>query len=627
MISFYPWQLDAWSRIEGQSAVLAAPTGSGKTLVAYLWAGLLDSAGQPRRPEERVIFTAPIKALSNERYLDLRGLGFEVGLETGDFKKNAGARVLCCTQEIYTLKYAGKPGIRLVVDEFHYIFTDSRRARTYVDGIRATSPEVPILVMSATFGNPEHVRSYLARVTGRPFVLVENEERATELVFREKPIVRPGEVRDALVFVFSREGVKELAEQIAGVRRSLPREMLDRLEEMARIFGVAELPPPLYKGVGLYHGSLLPKEKLLVETAFRERILDVVVGTNALALGVNLPAETVLFAQLAWYHDDRPLSRNEFLQMAGRAGRKGHFDTGYVTWIADSPWENRNFLIDDLYRDLLFRTPEPARIDLAPAFGRLLREETTPSSEAETVAFGSLPERDYRDVYTEIRAALRSVDRWVKRLVPHHLRRRFRAVLGDIWFEEMEVGENLQMAWLFCEEERPSSLAAATIVERYERNRLQALLKIKRFANALPEGYSFARMGELEAEVERIDETVFTFEECLQEISESRSETPLSRPELLREKTRSASGKRKGRSAPGRPDGAGSDATQEAASSSGGETASSPEEAHRDAKKGKTSSKGKKKKGKSGEIPQGAFYSPSRSPKRRLRPRRRSGGR
>ena len=72
MISFYPWQLDAWSRIEGQSAVLAAPTGSGKTLVAYLWAGLLDREGQTHRPEERVIFTAPIKALSNERYLDLR---------------------------------------------------------------------------------------------------------------------------------------------------------------------------------------------------------------------------------------------------------------------------------------------------------------------------------------------------------------------------------------------------------------------------------------------------------------------------------------------------------------------------------------------------------------------------
>jgi replicative superfamily II helicase len=71
---------------------------------------------------------------------------------------------------------------------------------------------------------------------------------------------------------------------------------------------------------------MLPKEKLLVERAFRERILDVVCGTNALALGVNLPAETVVFAQLVHYHSDRPISRNEFSQMAGRAGRKGLFD-------------------------------------------------------------------------------------------------------------------------------------------------------------------------------------------------------------------------------------------------------------------------------------------------------------
>ncbi|WP_352425562.1 DEAD/DEAH box helicase, partial [Aminomonas paucivorans] len=123
---FYPWQERAVEALEGRSAILSAPTGSGKTWVAYRWAGLMDREGNAQMPPGRVIFTAPIKALSNERYLDLKRMGFDVGLETGDFKKNAGAEVLCCTQEIYTLKYAGKPGIRLVVDEFHYIFTDSR---------------------------------------------------------------------------------------------------------------------------------------------------------------------------------------------------------------------------------------------------------------------------------------------------------------------------------------------------------------------------------------------------------------------------------------------------------------------------------------------------------------------
>ena len=125
---FYNWQLDAIDKIKNSSAILSAPTGSGKTWVAYVWAGLMDMDGNPSMPGGRVIFTAPIKALSNERYLDLKSMGFDVGLETGDFKKNAGALVLCCTQEIYTLKYAHVPHQKVIVDEFHYIFNDSERA-------------------------------------------------------------------------------------------------------------------------------------------------------------------------------------------------------------------------------------------------------------------------------------------------------------------------------------------------------------------------------------------------------------------------------------------------------------------------------------------------------------------
>ena len=81
---FYDWQLRAYSHIKDSSAVLSAPTGAGKTLVAYLWAGLLNNDGSinPNPDASRIIFTAPIKALSNERYLDLRRMGFDVGLET-----------------------------------------------------------------------------------------------------------------------------------------------------------------------------------------------------------------------------------------------------------------------------------------------------------------------------------------------------------------------------------------------------------------------------------------------------------------------------------------------------------------------------------------------------------------
>ena len=89
---FYSWQNDAVKAIGSGSAILSAPTGSGKTWVAYVWAGLMDPSGAPAAPSGRVIFTAPIKALSNERYMELRSMGFDAGLETGDFKKNAGER-------------------------------------------------------------------------------------------------------------------------------------------------------------------------------------------------------------------------------------------------------------------------------------------------------------------------------------------------------------------------------------------------------------------------------------------------------------------------------------------------------------------------------------------------------
>lgn len=104
---------------------------------------------------------------------------------------------------------------------------------------------------------------------------------------------------------------------------------------MSQILEVEKVPDTMLRGVGMYFGSMLPKEKLLVEMAFRERIIDVVAGTDALSLGVNLPAETVVFGQMAKFIDG-PLTKNEFMQMAGRAGRKGFFDTGYVSYIPRS---------------------------------------------------------------------------------------------------------------------------------------------------------------------------------------------------------------------------------------------------------------------------------------------------
>lgn len=513
---FYEWQLDAIKKISGGSAILSAPTGSGKTWAAYVWAGLMDGEGRPGMPSGRVIFTAPIKALSNERYLELKSMGFDVGLETGDFKKNAGAPVLCCTQEIYTLKYAGLPEQRVIVDEFHYIFNDSDRARSYIDGLRATSPDSSLLVMSATFGNTADVRGYLEEIARREFVLYETEARVTELVFRRRG-VRFGKIHDALVFVFSKKGAEWLARQIAGTRKRIERERRARLREISDILDVEYVPDVMLRGVGVYVGSLLPKEKLLVETAFRERILDVVVGTDALSLGVNLPAQTVVFGQMAKFIDG-PLTKNEFLQMAGRAGRKGYFNPGYVTYIPDSKCEHYGYNTAALYNEVLDSPQEPAKIELQPAVGRLLKKEVSIETEARMIADCSLPRRRFKEVIISIEEILRRVSRTLGLIRDQKFRKKVRKILGDIWSDEMETEANVAIAKLFVRCGTPDAMDAAAILRRTERNYLQALLKVKRFANRLPEGYGFSRMDQVDLSVNQMDSSVFGFEEKIARI-------------------------------------------------------------------------------------------------------------
>lgn len=476
----------------------------------------MDHEGASRQPSGRVIFTAPIKALSNERYLELKSMGFDVGLETGDFKKNAGADVLCCTQEIYTLKYAHLPGQKVIIDEFHFIFNDPDRARAYIDGLRRTSDESEILVMSATFGNPESVRLYLEEMALRDFTLFETDQRVTKLVYKQRGL-RFGQIRDALVFAFSKKGVEWIAAQTAKTRRKIGTEKRDRLREIARILGVEKIPETMLRGVGMYFGSMLPKEKLLVETAFRERIIDVVAGTDALSLGVNLPAETVVFGQMAKFIDG-PLSKNEFLQMAGRAGRKGFFNTGYVSYIPRSKCENFDYDTAILYLETLDRPREEAKIKLLPAIGRLLKKEVTVETEAMTLAECSMPRRDIRSVTKEVEDALRGITQLLAQIKDQKERKKVRRILGDIWSDEMERDVNIAIARLFAREETPEAMECAELLKKSERNYLQALLKIKRFANRLPEQYRFAHMEDIDAAVNEIDGSVFGFEDKIRQI-------------------------------------------------------------------------------------------------------------
>ena len=284
-----------------------------------------------------------------------------------------------------------------------------------------------------------------------------------------------------------------------------------------KILEVTKIPDTMLRGVGMYFGSMLPKEKLLVEMAFRERIIDVVAGTDALSLGVNLPAESVIFAQMAKFIDG-PLTRNEFLQMAGRAGRKGFFNTGYVSYIPRSRCENFDYDTGILYLETLDKPCEEAKIKLLPAIGRLLKKEVTVETEAKTLSECSMPRRSLRSVTREVENSLREITQALSVIKDVNERARVRRILGDIWSDEMELEPNVALARLFAEEGEPDALKCAELLKKTERNYLQALLKIKRFANRLPEQYRFSHMEKIDEAVNEIDGSVFGFEDKIHQI-------------------------------------------------------------------------------------------------------------
>ncbi|AFK94295.1 MULTISPECIES: DEAD/DEAH box helicase [Thermoanaerobacterium] len=504
----YKWQEEAIEKIQGKDVLLSAPTGSGKTKVAYLWAEIIDKEGNIQNQKNRIIFTAPIKALSNERYMELKEMGLDVGLETGDFKKNINAPIICCTQEIYTKKYAANPNQKVIIDEFHYVSTDPMRARAYIDGIVNTNRNSKILVMSATFGQPETVQKYIERISGRPFTMFVTKERATELVYLDNS-VDIYKLKNALIFAFSRRGVENIAYEIAENREVIEDGKINKLEKLAEIFSINKVPDICYKGVGMYIGTLLPKEKLFMETAFRQNLLSIMVGTDALALGVNLPAETVVFAQLAKYYDG-PISKNEFVQMAGRAGRKGYYDTGYVSYYP-SEYESFDYDTEELYQYLLKAPQESMKIIIDISVPDLLRGKSV-REEAEYVAKNSIPMLSVSEVQEEIENMIEQIDEFSETTDIFN----FKEILSDIYFPEYSLWTNLNIAKVFGEKEIIEVIELKDLILSCEesRNEFYSLMQLKKFIRSLPKKYKNKIINQIMIDylINEIDPTVNDFE-------------------------------------------------------------------------------------------------------------------
>jgi superfamily II RNA helicase len=347
-LTLYPAQEQAILEVfSGNNVILATPTGSGKSLVALALHFLALSE------RKRSFYTAPVKALVSEKFFALcRAFGpDQVGMLTGDGAVNRDAPIVCSTAEILT-NMALRDGKNadvdcVVVDEFHY----------YADKERGVAWQIPLLVlehtqfllMSATIGPTEFFEKALTKLTKRPTVAVRSTLRPVPLDFeyRETPlqetILETARGGRAPVYVvnFTQRAAADTAQDLMSLD-FLPKERKRTIgEELARVrfdtpFG-KEMKRFLAHGVGLHHAGLLPKYRLVVEKLAQRGLLAVVSGTDTLGVGVNIPIRTVLFTRLCKYDGERTavLSVRDFQQIAGRAGRKGFDDRGYV--LAQAP--------------------------------------------------------------------------------------------------------------------------------------------------------------------------------------------------------------------------------------------------------------------------------------------------
>jgi len=346
-LSLYPAQEEAvLALLEGQHVVLATPTGSGKSLVATFLHFQAMARG------ERSFYTCPIKALVNEKFFDLcRLFGPEnVGMMTGDAAVNRDAPVVCCTAEILmnlSLREAAPRVDAVVMDEFHY----------YADRERGIAWQVPLLLlekarfllMSATLGDMTAISESLASLTGRKVAEVRSRERPVPLEFeyRETPLHETLEdlvaAKKAPIYLvnFTQRAAAEQAQNLMSAKFSSKEEKEALRKALTGVrfetpFG-KDLQRHLRHGVGLHHAGLLPRYRLLVEKLAQQGLLKVVSGTDTLGMGVNIPIRTVLFTQLCKFDGEKTaiLSARDFRQIAGRAGRRGFDERGYV--VAQAP--------------------------------------------------------------------------------------------------------------------------------------------------------------------------------------------------------------------------------------------------------------------------------------------------
>jgi ATP-dependent RNA helicase HelY len=406
---FDDFQLAACRALGAGSGVLvAAPTGSGKTVVGEFAVHLALAQGR------KCFYTTPIKALSNQKYTDLvrRYDHQTVGLLTGDNSINGDAPVVVMTTEVLrNMLYTGSPALAglgyVVLDEVHYL-ADSSRGAVWEEVIIHLPESVQVAALSATVSNAEEFGEWLDQVRGGTAVIVD-EHRPVPLwqhvlagnrlydlftddehtrvnpellrvaqrdawIERKAP-PRPGRggrrplsggprgrpsraaqrfplayrpdvisrldasgLLPAITFIFSRVGCDAAVQQCLAARLRLTtpeeaeviqqtaeRRIADIPPEDLTVLGYGEWLDGLRRGIAAHHAGMLPAFKEVVEELFAAGLVRAVFATETLALGINMPARTVVIEKLDKWNGEAHanLTAGEYTQLTGRAGRRG----------------------------------------------------------------------------------------------------------------------------------------------------------------------------------------------------------------------------------------------------------------------------------------------------------------
>lgn len=383
------FQEDAIQSIEkNHSVVVSAPTGSGKTLIAdYI-------INKDIQKGIKVIYTAPIKALSNQKYKDFcEEYGKEkIGLLTGDIVKNPSAPILIMTTEIYRNMALSRDPIMdtisyVIFDEIHYI-NDIERGYVWEESIIFSKPKARFLCLSATIPNSKEFADWIEAIKKHKVDVVVHDERSVPLEkkffdtelgitslkeikdiagipdynyirgrkrFRRPRLNAPShaelikEIQDklpCLFFNFSRKKCQDNALQLlkAGLFKPNPKIssfVRSKLESSSKEIKELESSRLLFRtlpyGIAFHHAGLIPIIKEIIEELFGQGLIKVLYTTETFAVGINMPAKSVCFESLRKFDgvNFRFLNSKEYFQIAGRAGRRGIDKEGFAYAMID----------------------------------------------------------------------------------------------------------------------------------------------------------------------------------------------------------------------------------------------------------------------------------------------------